>query len=59
MRPEPQADVGAVVAEDAAPGELLVDALEVRRAHDDGAAAPGRVVRAADLEAGLGEKLDE
>src|SRR4051812_2940483 len=56
---EPQAGVGSEVAEDLALGELLVDGLESGRARGDRAAAAGGVARAADLEAGVVEELDQ
>jgi predicted nucleic acid-binding protein len=58
VRPEPQADLRAVVAEDPAGVELRVHGLGVRCAHDDGAAAADRVARADHVEAGGVEARD-
>src|SRR3989442_6433428 len=59
MRPEPQSRIGPEVAEDLALVELLVHGLELGRAHRHGAAAARRIARAADLEAGLVEQVDQ
>ena len=53
------AGVGPEVADDTALAELAVYGRIVRRADEHGAAAPVRLARARDLEAGALEQLDE
>src|SRR6266550_9627874 len=59
VRSEPQPGVRTEVAEDLTLGKFLVHRLELGRAHRHGAAAAGRVARAADIEAGVIEQGDE
>src|SRR5437879_3492042 len=59
VRPEPDARVGAKVAEDLPLGELPVDGLELGRTHRHSPAAAGRVTGAADVEAGTVEQVDQ
>ena len=59
VRPEPQARVGPVVADDLARGELGVHGLEVGHAEDDRPAADRRLARRGELEAGRVDELDE
>src|SRR5439155_7272399 len=56
VRPKPEPGVGAEVAQDLPLSELPVHGFELRRADGHGAAAPGRVARAPDVEAGLVEQ---
>ena len=59
VRPEPDPGPGPEVADDLPLAELLVHRLEVGDVDGDGAAAPLRVARRANLEAGLVGELDQ
>src|SRR5436190_15523728 len=59
VRAEPDARLRTRVAEDLARLELALDRLELRRAHDERAAAALRLLRPDDVEAGALEHLGE
>src|SRR5262245_37489547 len=59
VRPEPDPRVRPEVADDLALAELLVNRLEVGDEHGDRPAAPRRVARGANLEAGLVREPDQ
>src|SRR6266540_5266918 len=59
VRPEPEARVRTEIAEDLPLAELRVHGLELGCTDGDGAAAPGGVARAADLESASLEQFDQ